>query len=88
MWMRAMRQKNPDVRKRHLDQLFLPLNNSVIPDKCYHEQAEKYFENPSTYKSRGGCDGRCSFCNGDYLKFCRPIYIKTSFGRSPANTNF
>lgn len=73
MWMRSMRQKKAEVRKRHLTQLFLRLRNTVIPDMCYHEQAEEYFENPLTYKSRGGCDGQCSFCNGDYLRFCGPI---------------
>lgn len=57
----------------------------LMPDKCYHEALEQYFENPATYTTRGGCEENCSFCNGDYKRFTGPISKEHLIGALQAN---
>jgi len=69
LWLRSQRQTKKKVRDRHEKQLFDWLKAIILPEKCYHEYIEEYFENPATYKSRGPCGDQCSFCDGSFRKF-------------------
>ena len=73
LWLRIQSEPVQCVRLEQESDLLNVLKTLVLPDRCYHDVIEEYFENPLTHVSRGACDGNCTFCTEAYKTLSGPI---------------
>ena len=73
LWLRIQAEPVRAVKLSQEVDLMEVLRILVLPERCYHDAIEKYFENPQTHASRGGCKDNCSYCTEAYKNISGPI---------------
>lgn len=73
LWLHIQSESNFSVQNCQRHDLFQILSMLFLPQGCYHDVIEQYFEHPATYNKEPSCSNNCSCCDGSFKSFCGTI---------------